>query len=84
MAVILQPVDIKYSIDLGAGFYSEVFTSGDVRAEGILTRGTRSSGAGFRRVSSGGYSSGDVRAVGILTQGTRSSGAGFRRVASGG
>ena len=54
MAVILQPVDIKYPIDLGAGFYSEVFTSGDVRAVGILTQGTRSSGAVFRRVSIGG------------------------------
>ena len=60
MAVILQPVDIKYPIDLGAGFYSEVFTSGDVRAVGFLTQSTRSSVAGFRRVASG-----DVRAVGF-------------------
>ena len=55
MAVILQPVDIKYPIDLGASFYSEVFTSGGFRAVGILTQGTRSSGAGFRNVSSAGF-----------------------------
>ncbi len=51
----------------------------DIRAVGILTQGTRSSGAVFRRVLSGG-----VRAVEILTQGTRSSGAVFRRISSGG
>ena len=56
-----------------------MFTRGGVRAVGILTQGTRSSGAVFRRVASGGYSSGDVRAEGILTLGTRSSGAVFRR-----
>ena len=32
-------------------------SSGGVRAVGILTQGTRSSGAVFRRVSSGGVSS---------------------------
>ena len=40
----------------------KVDKSGGLRAGGILTQGTRSSGAGFRRVASGGYSSGGFRA----------------------
>ena len=35
---ILQLVDIKYSNDLGAGFYSEVFKSGRLRAVGIQNK----------------------------------------------
>ncbi len=81
---ILQTADIQYSNDQGAGFYSEVFTSGGCSSGGDFNAGY----AEFRRRVSQGCerrcSSGGFRAVGILTQGTRSSGAGFRNVSSAG